>query len=548
MTSFERIDETMAHPLYTPNEKGTLEQDPRGECVSIPLQSTHSECSPNGMNRKACRRASPGKDHSSKNRNAKRRSSIAVSTKNERRCTQCTDSNTHCIFKCNRCRQRKIKCSGENDEGLACTNCQSAGYTNCHFVRVSLSFLCHHGQDTRRHVLTCFLQVNSKVLQTKAPGFLFSALGATKTESMYAQDHMEPHKSAALSNVRIVPPPGYANYDIGATDPDPSFSRQPYSVNYESQQQQQSIQAYNGQPPTLPSSTPQGSLEDCYGSWNNFNDDNNKNSAENVFPEQAANQSLTQAYPYLLLGQGATRSDIPSLVAGSLGSDGSPCTVDRTLPTPTSQAQLHTNFSSLTSSPEAMSNLSFSPGYQTDNPWGASKCAPPPTTTTHRSLMHSLTSQPFNMSLREQTRPDSDMVLGFVPMTPPLPFTTLDAIHSTPTTTAAATAAAGDDFRIPHEPPFARTSQDSNGRLLSISTASAASSDCSHADSYNYGTSSNGSVRESGPKQASDAGCGLNHGSMSVDVQDQSTAAASALWSSSGALASVELQRTLQGY
>lgn len=148
MTSFERIDETMAHPLYTPNEKGTLEQDPRGECFSIPLQSTHSECSPNGMNRKACRRASPGKDHSSKNRNAKRRSSIAVSTKNERRCTQCTDSNTHCIFKCNRCRQRKIKCSGENDEGLACTNCQSAGYTNCHFVRVSLSFPCHHGQDT----------------------------------------------------------------------------------------------------------------------------------------------------------------------------------------------------------------------------------------------------------------------------------------------------------------------------------------------------------------------------------------------------------------
>lgn len=56
MTSFERIDETMAHQLYAPNEKGTFEQDPRGECFSMPHQSTHSECSPNGMNQKTGRR------------------------------------------------------------------------------------------------------------------------------------------------------------------------------------------------------------------------------------------------------------------------------------------------------------------------------------------------------------------------------------------------------------------------------------------------------------------------------------------------------------
>lgn len=79
MASFERIDEPMAHVLYPPDEKLTFEQDPRGESLSMPHESTSIECSPNGMNRKACRRTSPGKDPGSKNRNAKRRSSIAVS-------------------------------------------------------------------------------------------------------------------------------------------------------------------------------------------------------------------------------------------------------------------------------------------------------------------------------------------------------------------------------------------------------------------------------------------------------------------------------------
>lgn len=377
-----------------------------------------------------------------------------------------------------------------------------------------------------------------------------------KTESIYAQHHMDSHKSAALSNVQFVPSPGYTNYDMGAINPNPSFSRQPYNVNYECQQQQQQqqqpIQEYNDNPIMLSSSTPQGGLDDYYGPWNNF--DHNKNSAETVFPEQAASHSLTQTYPYLLLGQGATRSDIPSLVAGSLGSDGGPGTIDRTLPNPTSGAQLQTNFSSsLTSSPEALSNLSLSPEYQTDNSWEASKCVPPPTTTTHCSPIHNLTSQPFNMSPRKQARPDSDMVLGFVPMTPSLSFTALDTVDTT--STAIAT---GDDFRIPHDARFTRTPQNSNSRLLSIGTASAASSDCSHPDSYNYSggggsssSSSNGSASESGQKQTANANCTLPlpHRSISVDVQDhQSTAAASAMWPSSDALASVKLQRTLRGY
>ncbi|KAG6041468.1 hypothetical protein E4U41_004202, partial [Claviceps citrina] len=38
---------------------------------------------------------------------------------------------------CGRCRQRKIRCSGDNGTGEACTNCKSAGADPCQFLRVS---------------------------------------------------------------------------------------------------------------------------------------------------------------------------------------------------------------------------------------------------------------------------------------------------------------------------------------------------------------------------------------------------------------------------
>lgn len=39
---------------------------------------------------------------------------------------------------CARCRKRKIKCSGDAGDGQSCTNCRSAGNTDCQFLRVSL--------------------------------------------------------------------------------------------------------------------------------------------------------------------------------------------------------------------------------------------------------------------------------------------------------------------------------------------------------------------------------------------------------------------------
>lgn len=39
-------------------------------------------------------------------------------------------------LQCGRCRRRKIKCSGDSGNGQGCSNCRSAGNTDCQFLRV----------------------------------------------------------------------------------------------------------------------------------------------------------------------------------------------------------------------------------------------------------------------------------------------------------------------------------------------------------------------------------------------------------------------------
>ena len=330
---------------------------------------------------------------------------------------------------------------------------------------------------------------------------------------MYTQ-HMD-SKSAALSNARVVPHSVFPSYGLGPMDSNPAFSRQVYGMDHSISNEDQ---AYNGHPMLSSNNAPQG-VPDYYGTWNGKGWDANfnfsKNPSETIFLEQVASNPLAQVYPYMFPEQGATRSDIPSLVTGSLSDSQD---IDRTLPNPAVRAQLQSNF---TASPEDISNLSFSPEYRPDNnnPWGTKYA---PSATTHRGSINSLTSEPFSTSPPEQqktVKPDPDIVLGFMPLTPPTPtntntttpFTGLDAVDST---TAV-------DFRIPSDTrfdrPFSRDSNsnsnsngNANGRLLSVSTASATSCDCSHPESsYNYSSSSSSSgssgSSENGQTQTCDA-------------------------------------------
>ena len=41
------------------------------------------------------------------------------------------------LYQCDRCRKRKIKCSGDQGDGSGCDNCKTVGWTECQFLRVS---------------------------------------------------------------------------------------------------------------------------------------------------------------------------------------------------------------------------------------------------------------------------------------------------------------------------------------------------------------------------------------------------------------------------
>ena len=63
---------------------------------------------------------------------------------------------------CARCRKRKIKCTGDLQDGNGCEACQAAGVprASCHYLRVSKDDIRHSGPSTY-----CMVQVNSHHLE-----------------------------------------------------------------------------------------------------------------------------------------------------------------------------------------------------------------------------------------------------------------------------------------------------------------------------------------------------------------------------------------------
>lgn len=70
------------------------------------------------------------------------------------------------ILQCERCRKRKIKCSGDEGDGRGCVNCKNAGWEGCQFLRVSFTLLsmlsllnsCHVGSIVAYTCTTWILQ------------------------------------------------------------------------------------------------------------------------------------------------------------------------------------------------------------------------------------------------------------------------------------------------------------------------------------------------------------------------------------------------------
>ena len=95
------------------------------------------------------RQDSPPVDGQSKSQAARKRVPVAVCSAQRRS----YDSAENLVLQCDRCRKRKIKCSGSEGQGSACTNCLNAGYPNCQFLRVGSSALLFALSDISRSLL-----------------------------------------------------------------------------------------------------------------------------------------------------------------------------------------------------------------------------------------------------------------------------------------------------------------------------------------------------------------------------------------------------------
>ncbi|KAL4792734.1 hypothetical protein BDV19DRAFT_246986 [Aspergillus venezuelensis] len=198
---------------------------------------------------------------------------------------------------CQRCRKRKIRCSGDVGDGQGCSNCQSSGNTLCQFLRV-----------------------NSEILQPKsAPAWPYPAnemvsrsYAPSSSRTRSVPSNLCHHRAPSFSR-----PP---DYEVSSITPSPygrqSFSFEP-TTNYEPESSAQNAQATPAY--VLPSS-PQVLLADYSGlHWNprvcGAGLPGTRAPADAIAPEHDTEPSLTlSAYPFVVPSQGPQTNEVHSTV------------------------------------------------------------------------------------------------------------------------------------------------------------------------------------------------------------------------------------------
>ncbi|PKX90307.1 uncharacterized protein P174DRAFT_454374 [Aspergillus novofumigatus IBT 16806] len=313
----------MAHPYYPSGDEVGLSQQSGHEAHSISLST-----GPDGqqeMVERGTSSVSPALEIDGRSRNSTRRR-IQVA--------------------CNRCRKRKIKCSGDIGDGQGCSNCRASGNKNCQFLRV-----------------------NSSMLQTKDSGWPYHASNATVSSSprlgVYA--HMAQRSALVSTNslgVRLGSFSRPSGYDLGTFSPQHPPSRQTFSLDHTANYENEPT-AYNPPSSYMFSSSHQGIVPDYCGlAWNTkaWNSNVQVNNAQSgaAFPTQDTENTFTSSsYPFLFSGPGTQSTDVPMTCTPSDGQG-----ADRTLPKASGRSQLQMGMSSPSATPEAMSGLLLSPEYR----------------------------------------------------------------------------------------------------------------------------------------------------------------------------------------
>ncbi|RAH72670.1 uncharacterized protein BO66DRAFT_368580 [Aspergillus aculeatinus CBS 121060] len=312
----------MAHSIYSPEEEVVgFDSQSKRDALPIPTRTSRGDSYQDMVDRAGCQSPSPEIDSKSRN-STRRRIQVA----------------------CNRCRKRKIKCSGDNGDGQGCSNCRSSGNANCQFLRV-----------------------NSSMVQARV-SWPYPVMNATMSPSHRHGSYVQsmPPKTIATtsgnpSTMRVNPYARAPGYGCGSAESQLPVGRQSvgcvdHAAHYEEEPGMYSPQTSG----YMVSGVPQTVMADYCGltlspkAWNP-NVYFGRSPSPGMFAEHEGGSSLSQPlYPYMFSGPPSQITDAPPIVPTMSSTSVEGQGVDRTLPDPTSRSQAAQCPAGFTLTPEVL--------------------------------------------------------------------------------------------------------------------------------------------------------------------------------------------------
>ncbi|OJI88721.1 hypothetical protein ASPTUDRAFT_387979 [Aspergillus tubingensis CBS 134.48] len=306
------------------------------------------------------------------------RSSACVSPSSELDSKSRNSTRRRIQVACNRCRKRKIKCSGDSGNGHGCSNCINAGNKNCQFLRV-----------------------NSEMMQPRASEW--SQISGATTMSPSPRSGL--YVPTTSPNPRMAPFPRASSYDLGSADPHSAYHRHPFGVDHGlSYSDEASVYSSPSSGYILPSAPPNIFMEHCGQTWNpklwNQSVPAGRNPSGPVYPDSDADAALSQSAFYIPHSTEGLPI-VPTMSFPTAEGQGT----DRTLPNPSrNQAQMGMN--TFTTTEETLYGIPY--GYRTSNSWA------------HKSAMlnHGRMQSPseaYRSGPINRSRSAQDMMFGYLP-------------------------------------------------------------------------------------------------------------------------------------
>ncbi|OJJ48097.1 hypothetical protein ASPZODRAFT_130026 [Penicilliopsis zonata CBS 506.65] len=372
----------MARSLYSPEEEAGVDQPLKSDAY-FPMTQTLSKAQQDTAATRGSGLIGSAADSEARNRTLSTRRRIQVA--------------------CNRCRKRKIKCSGDSGDGQGCSNCRSAGNPDCQFLRV-----------------------NSAVLQTKAGcnGWPYPTVNVTA--AAYASSRMAAYNASPKPSMLSIDSPSQRvacfsrgqSYDLGSFDPH-AFNRHSPGVDSSISYEEDPSLAYTiPATPCIPAGgVPSGLLADCCGStWNprGWSPAMSVSKGSNgvLYSEQDAVAALTQpVFSYVPTGLHDTPTLFPTVTSVPFDAQGN----DRALPSPPlSRSPLGGGFSIFESGLPVLEEGRVGNQWATKGGGVAANCRVPVQTIPNGALL--LSSPILRTKMTSPSVPD--VMFDFLAMTP----------------------------------------------------------------------------------------------------------------------------------